>query len=135
MNLNLYKDYWLTSSVGDLCFTLKKKGIVKDKKSKSYGQETEATVNYPTSIESALDTICDREQFNSKASTWGEYLDEIHKLKNMVKALAKEIGADNLVKNIAHHSEVFLSQGDKPKETTIDDTKEEKPKRGRKKKE
>ena len=80
-------------------------------------------MNYPTSIESALDTICDREQFNSKASTWGEYLDEIHKLKNMVKALAKEIGADNLVKNIAHHSEVFLSQGDKPKETTIDDTK------------
>jgi hypothetical protein len=131
MRVNLYKDYWITSSVGDLCFTLKTIKPIQDKDSKSYGQESEVTVCYPSTIGRAISTICEREMYNSRVTTLEGIVREERILQNMVAELAKCIGAENIVKRIDHCSEEFLSQGDLPEE---DKKSIEPKKRGRKKK-
>ncbi|MDD4804885.1 MAG: hypothetical protein PHN69_07025 [Candidatus Pacebacteria bacterium] len=130
MKVNLYKDYWLTSSVGDLCFTLKSIKPIQDKESKRYGEDSEVTVCYPITIENAVKTICQREMFNSKVTTLEGIIKEEKKLQAMVEELGKHVGVDSIMKNIIHLSEEFLSQGDPPKEDKPNPAK-----RGRKKKE
>ena len=126
MKVNLYKDYWLTSSVGDLCFTLKTIKPIQDKKSKKYGQDSEVTVCYPTTIKGAIRTICEREMYNSRVTTLDGVIREEKILQEMVEELGRHIGVDSIMKNIIHLPKEFLAQGDDP-------TKEIK-KRSRKKK-
>lgn len=126
MKVNLYKNYWLTSSVGDLCFTLKSIKPIQDKKSKKYGEESEVTICYPATIEGAVKNICEKEIINSNATTLEEIVKEEKILQAMVEELGRHIGVDSIMKNIIHLPKEFLAQGDDP-------TKEIK-KRGRKKK-
>lgn len=127
MKINLYKDYYITSSAGDFCFTLKTIKVQKNKDSKLYGEEVETIINYPQTIESAVRTICEKEVINSKATTLEGLIKEERVLQNMVTELGKHIGVDSILKHIIRHTEDFLIKGDSPTE--------EPKKRGRKKKE
>jgi hypothetical protein len=156
MRLKLYKDWVLTSSEGDLCYTLKQVKKVQDENSKNFGNEYDIIDCYPTTIESALNIIYEREKYNSKAGEkkhyksdaepWWEYIKELQEHKRLIHVLAEEIGIDKLGLLVHRQSKEFLSQGDEPecgkaKRKTVektnieDDANTEIKKRGRKKKE
>ena len=138
MRLPTIRSYFITSSEGDMCYTLKKEKTNQDPESENYGQKYDVVLGkYPTTIKDALNIIYEIEKFNSKVGDgrsknkareelWMKYIQEVKSLKSEIHLFAESIGIDKLNLRVDQQSKEFLSQGDPPVE--------EKPKRGRKRK-
>ena len=98
MNVQLYKNYYLKSE--PLNFTLYQKRTVEDSRSKNHGEEYDVVVGYYTTIESALNSMCNREIKACKCTTLAGLMREVKKLQDMVAGLCKKIGADSVVKDV-----------------------------------
>lgn len=142
MNINLYENYYLKSD--PLNYILYQKTIVNDEDSKNYGEEYESIVGYFTTIENALVAMCRREIRACKCTTLNGLIKEVNILRECIKGLCNEIGADKVVQNtlIAFKDEDKLleqkMEKDQEKKAAKEAKKEaqaEKKKRGRKKKE
>lgn len=125
MNINLWENYWVrTDPLNYILYEIK---TVQDKSLPTYGQEYESTVGFYGTLQSALSAMCREEIRTSKCTTLQGLIKEVQKMEKVIEGLANSIGIDNIVGNVVTRSKEFLSQGDPPEE--------EKPKRGRKKKE
>lgn len=90
MQINVYKDYWITSDERNYIVCKLHKGVVRKGKKVD---EFEPLTYYRT-LGSAIGYICEVEPRASRASTWDGVIKEIKKLQKMVENLDKDMFKD-----------------------------------------
>lgn len=131
MNVQLYKNYYLKSE--PLNYILYQKRTVEDSKSKNHGSEYDVVIGYYTTIEGALNSMCNKEIKSCKCTTITGLVREVNKLQDIIAGLCKKIGAESVVKDVLDmykDNDPILQVGSEDEPEEIEE-EEEKPKKKR----
>ena len=113
MNVNLYKNYYIKSDA--YCFILYQ--LRETKKENSKTENYENVIGYYSTIESALNALCNNELRSCKCTTLSGLSKELKRLRKVLIEICKEIGIANIVKSAIKEAEEAEEKENSKKKT------------------